>query len=476
MPPLRRSTRLRRPVSGGADPESEPEEEVTVLALMPKSRKPRRNASAARAAVEGSENDAERADSEGARAPGDEDAGSEAAGGEDEEGEEESEVEGGEYQEEGDEEGGDEDEDGSASSEDQDEDEESSAESDVSAEIRVRKTEEKTGKADVDPNEIEPYPFSKKTTRAYEGPFKRQRKTPHIFQYMYGPDEAHTMLAYNMLNRWYGLDTLPERPTDDDSTIPIRTPWLPPGFEASQQQAWSEWIERYRKDENIRERQKCVKLSKAGMAPYLVKPEGNLVVLLGPYGEQTEATFPGGANRAISLNELDLPIDGNTSRGGAKQPKGWMFDVGGLVLSLAWAPRVDKTDQVLALCVVPHSDQHHPNTAEKDAYKGSRKHGIIQFWKFSAKKGKFDIMVPKADPAILLRTLMFDWGRARRIKWCPVAPADESLLGLLGVLTGDGKVRVLEIENVKPKERSTFCKCTTTHILHSFHSTLCSRY
>lgn len=330
-------------------------------------------------------------------------------------------------------------------------------ESDASGNVKAsRRAKKPTKTSTVDSNAIEPYPFSKKTTRAYEGPFKRQRKTPHILQYMYGPAEAHTKLAYGMLNRFYHLETLPGRPVDDSSG-PLLTPWVPEGFEASQQAALTAWLDRYGRDESVGPRQKLVKLSKAGMAPYLVKPEGNLAVLLGPYGEQQEITFPGGANRGVCLNSADLPTDSH-ARDERSQPKGWMLDAGGLVLSLAWAYRPENTDPVLALCVVPHSDQHHPNTAERDAHLGSRKHGIIQFWKFPAKKTKQEDMVPKAEPPILLRTLMFDWGRARRIKWCPVPPADGSIMGLLGLLTGDGKVRVLEIENVRPKERSTFCR------------------
>ncbi|PKS06732.1 hypothetical protein jhhlp_006806 [Lomentospora prolificans] len=448
MPTLRRSTRARKPSTKGNDPEPELEEEETTPTITPKKKRgrPRKSAPVEKPVEVESQDEAAEPDDEAEDPTVQEEDISEASGGEGAGSDDEAEPDednAGDY------------EDGDVMQSD-DELDESVVESDASENAGARRKKKPTKMSMVDSNAIEPYPFSKKTTRAYEGPFKRQRKTPHILQYMYGPEEAHIKLAYSMLNRFYHLETLPGRPLDESSG-PMRTPWVPDGFEAFQQAAWGAWIERYRNDAGIEQRQRCVKLSKAGMEPYLVKPEGNLVVLLGPYGEQTEATFPGGANRAICLNETSLPIDGNT-RGEVNQPKGWIFDAGGLVLSLAWAPRVDKVDQVLALCVVPHSDQRHPNTAERDAHKGSRKHGIIKFWKFTAKKTKLEDMVPKAEPPILLRTLMFDWGRARRIKWCPVPPTDESLLGLLGVLTGDGKVRVLEIENVKPKERSTFSK------------------
>ncbi|SPO04036.1 uncharacterized protein DNG_06719 [Cephalotrichum gorgonifer] len=306
-----------------------------------------------------------------------------------------------------------------------------------------------------DPNEIEPYPFSKKTTRAYEGPLKRQRKTPYILEYMYGPKEAHTQLACGMLNRWYMLDVMPGRAVDDE-TGPMATPWVKEGFEAAQAGGWRRWMEGYRAEAYLPQRQSLVEVSPWDVQDYLPKPAGDLAVLLGPYGDQDEVIFRKGEAKAIALDEQDIPIpDGHDE---PSEPRGWVFDVGGLVPSLAWAPQSESGPQYLALCVVPHADQEHPAPMEREPYKGSRRHGMIQLRRFTGRKTEFGEMVPSGEVPVLVRTLCFDWGRARRVKWCPVPSTDPSVLGLLGILTGDGHVRVLEIQRPRDDERETYVR------------------
>ena len=292
-----------------------------------------------------------------------------------------------------------------------------------------------------DPNVIEQYPFSKKTTRAYEGPLKRQRKTPYILEYMYGPEEAHTALACGMLNRWYGLDVQPGRAVDDEQG-PMKTPWVKERFEREQMARLAEW--RARCDESgVASRQRMVEMTPGDAEDYVCRPKGDMAVLLGPYGDQDEVIFRGGENKALAVDDYDLPTSGGDDEPGT--PNGWVFDAGGLVPSLSWAPLSESGPQYLAICVLPHSDQDHPNTAERDAHLGSRKRGTIQIWKFTGSRTEAGEMVPTAKPPVLVRTLCFDWGRARRVKWCPVPSADDSVLGTLAILTGDGRVRVLEI-------------------------------
>lgn len=311
--------------------------------------------------------------------------------------------------------------------------------------------------ATTDPNAIEAYPFSKKTTRAYEGPLKRQRKTPYILEYMYGPEVAHTELACGMLNRWYRHDVRPGR-EGDGAAGPIVTPWVGEGFERGQGKGWRAWIG-WCEEGGVRGRQRAWEVGEGDVEGYIPRPKGDLAVLLGPYGDQDEVVFRAGEATALPVDDHDLPISGDD---GQKAGSGWVFDVGGIVPSLSWVPQSASGPQYLALCVVPHSDQEHPSTAEREPHKGSQKHGTIQLWRFDGRKEETGEMVPSAEPPVLVRTLCFDWGRARRVRWCPVPSADEAVLGLLGILTGDGKVRVLEIPRPGDDERGSFCMCPFT--------------
>ena len=315
---------------------------------------------------------------------------------------------------------------------------------------------DKRTQAITDPHTIEPYPFSKKTTRAYEGPLKRQRKTPYILEYMYGPEDAHTQLACGMLNRWYMLDVRPGRAVDEESG-PMGTPWVRAGFEAAQMGRLREWTASWKAHES-EQRQKMAWMSPHDAECYIPKLEGDMAVLLGPYGDQDEVIFKGGERKALAIDGHDLPTTDRDEK--PTTPRGWVLDAGGLVPSLAWAPQSDSGSQYLSLCVLPHSDQAHPNTAERDAHLGSRRQGTIQIWKFTGSKTEAGEMVPTTEPPVLVCTLCFDWGRARRVKWCPVPSADSSQLGLLATLTGDGLVRVLEIPRPGDDESGTYGMCS----------------
>lgn len=334
----------------------------------------------------------------------------------------------------------------------------SDAEVDVDVEATPRRAlpgRDRRPQATTDPSVIEAYPFSKKTTRAYEGPLKRQRKTPYILEYMYGPESAHTELACGMLNRWYRHDVRPGREGDGDAG-PTATPWVGEGFEGAQGRAWKGWVGRCGEG-GVRGRQRAWGAERGDVEGYIPRPKGNLAVLLGPYGDQDEVVFRAGEATALAVDDHDLPI---SAEDGQKTGRGWVFDVGGIVPSLSWTPQSASGPQYLALCVVPHSDQEHPATKEREPHRGSQKHGTIQLWRFEGRKEESGEMVPSAEPPVLVRTLCFDWGRARRVRWCPVPSADESVLGLLGILTGDGKVRVLEIPRPGDDERGSFCMCS----------------
>ena len=303
------------------------------------------------------------------------------------------------------------------------------------------------------PNDIELFSFSKQATRAYEGPLRRQRQAPVIIDYMFGPEESHVDAAIHMLDRFYLDEVLPRTPVDETSG-PMPSPWLVSGFEETQKASWEKWYRRYLESLDASEGQHCVPVDEEEAKRYLPDNTGNLAMMHGPYGDQLETAFRSNAFESITLAGFDMPPSDNNPA------TGWVIETGGIVLSLAWAPRSSPGDQVLAVCVVPFSDQEHPRIAERDSQKGSRKHGIVQLWRLPSRPGEFTITKPANEKPAMFRALCFEWGRARRAKWCPVPSTRDGLLGLLAILTGDGVVRVLEVGPSQAGETANLSRST----------------
>jgi transcription factor C subunit 6 len=300
------------------------------------------------------------------------------------------------------------------------------------------------------PNAIALFSFSKQATRAYEGPLRKQRQAPVIIDFMFGPEESHVDVAIHMLDRFYLDDVTPSPPVNETSG-PIPSPWLVSGFEETQKENWIRWYQRYLEGLGGSTRQHWPPVDEE-VQLYLPGAEGDLAMMYGPYGDQLETMFRKNKFESITLASYDMPpTDKNPATG-------WVIETSGIVLSLAWAPLPSTGEQVLGVCVVPFSDQEHPKMAEGKSHKESRKHGIIQLWRFPSVSGEFGVSKPATEKPTMFRALCFDWGRARRVKWCPVPSTHEGLLGLLAVLTGDGVVRVLEVSPPRPDEVTNFSK------------------
>src|SRR5690606_35164365 len=68
-------------------------------------------------------------------------------------------------------------------------------------------------------------------------------------------------------------------------------------------------------------------------------------------------------------------------------------------------------------------------------------------WGFLPRRRPGELAFTSAQPPRLLGTKCFDWGRPKRLEFCPVPMDVDGPHGMLAVLSGDGKARALEVNN-----------------------------
>ncbi|OAA58527.1 transcription factor tfiiic complex subunit [Niveomyces insectorum RCEF 264] len=411
---------------------------------------------------------------------------------------------------------------------------------------------------------IPPYPQENRSARLYAGPLKKWDRFRTLIEILYGPDPQSLAIVDAMRRHWRLYAVLPRRTDthprasegegngdgddgDDDEESNeggmLLSPWLPNHFEANQIQAYTDWYQEWYQEgrghpdngddtepfsssslfSQQAQRQQSHSLSADTGQTYLPHSgsdaNADLLTLLGPLRDdqpQQAVIFrPGQCHALRDPSGRAFDEDGTGAEGAAataeSQEKddadgiaGWMLHAGGIVLSMAWAPRTGHVDQLLALAVVPYSDQElrPPQKSRRqrfsmleeddeedeeeededrdgggDEEEGADEEGVdeegkgaaetgqqtkearntskgsIQFWSVSlgAEGARPDAKTARLPH--LERVCCFDWGRPKQLQWCPVplAAADggdqpASAYGLLAVLTGDGVVRVIDVK------------------------------
>ncbi|KAK1962083.1 hypothetical protein LY78DRAFT_695737 [Colletotrichum sublineola] len=300
-------------------------------------------------------------------------------------------------------------------------------------------------KLPVDVVAIGTYHADGRPTRHYTGALKRGQRI-QVLDFFYGPQEEAVGVASWLLNRWAGYAVLPSK-LPDGPAPPVPSPWLDPEFFEDQRRYAKEWFDRLKDAKGATEGERQMSAEEA--EAYRLKPGGHLVSVIGPYLDQQEVKIT--PYDGVVLSESGLPLTNHAHAD--EKSAGWMFDVGGIVVGMAWASRTEQEAQILALAVIPHTDHVLNSEGSYDQNKG-----IIQLWALCGEKGQDGITRPLASPARLTRTICSDWGRVTRLKWCPVAYRENGAMGLLAVLCNDGQVHIVVVKDIGDDEHDAFTK------------------
>lgn len=280
-------------------------------------------------------------------------------------------------------------------------------------------------------HEVGPYPSSLQQTRVYEGLLKKHTRGQRLLNILYGPHPEHLSIVNQMLRKWLASQTLPKKQAGAGV---MQSPWLA-GDHEEKQKHWSKtWYGRYQATGKDVQRLQKVKPDHIAM---FRPPSGELVCLAGPFDNQKQSRTTYGLGRPVSdtgkPQELNDPAAQSPTT-----PKAWLLDTGGIPLAIGWAPLVGPREQFLAVCTVPYSDQEYKDANSPEERPDARRNGSVQIWSIPCHKDE-------GSHARAVHHISFDGGRAKRMQWCPVPPPDDSKIGLLAILCGDGQVKVLEV-------------------------------
>lgn len=281
---------------------------------------------------------------------------------------------------------------------------------------------------------INPAPTDSHVPRGYAGYFDRNVRGPGLVKAWFGPDMGRLRIAAGLLNRWMEWSLLPPKefaPKPDQHRKGI---WSKDAFE-KEHSFVEKWLQRV-----YTERPRGISLSPMSFAeaqPYCME-SNSMPVLVGPSGSQVEVVISTG--QGIPLSETGLPLSPDDSQD--EGSTGWMIDVGGIVASLDWVPRRSHQVQLLAMAVIPFSDQHDQSDAHRvlEPETQGHGHGVIQIWEFSSVKSEQNIYLPSISSPKVRKTIFTDQSRVRRIKWNPAC-------NHLAILSRSGVVWVVDFDD-----------------------------
>ncbi|KAK4121695.1 hypothetical protein N657DRAFT_623163 [Parathielavia appendiculata] len=289
-------------------------------------------------------------------------------------------------------------------------------------------------------HDIPHYPLETRiVTRVYAGPLRRYARYSALRDAMYGPEYERIKVIWDLEIRWADFPVLPPRLPPEDQHGVVPSPWLPPGFEKTQEVRASIWYNDYQNSSP--EVQQSRVLSPEDGQRLIPQAGGDIVTLVGPWDRQKQFTLSQGGS--LPLSPIGLPV--NDSDSGENTPSGWMLDVGGIPLAMSWAPLARQDIQLLAVATVPFSDQAVSSRDKANTDEAAQSAGCIQLWEFVPERRPGQLAAPSIHPPRLLGTNCFDWGRPKRLEFCPIPQDQFGLYGILAVLCGDGTARVIEV-------------------------------
>lgn len=344
-----------------------------------------------------------------------------------------------------------------AEDEDEDEDEEDVQMNDSASEANVRERPSRQRPKQTKPPKLSD-PGEMKVTgyldielippegqhKGYVGPYERGMRGKALVRTLYGPRPERIEMAHMLLERWSGWTLYPPKVPQDEDEPTDKGFWIPGSFEKEARLA-KQWYEQVSKGLPPNDVWSELPPEESEMYRF---PQLSMPVLTGPHDTQQEVRMEPGAS--CSLSQSNIPFDQDEDD--EKVECGWMLDVGGLVLGMDWAPRRDKNPkQLLALAIIPQSDQDFYNYEEESVKPGFQQQGVIQIWEFKSTKTDEEFTRTSKEPAALRKTLCLDYGRARRVRWSPSC-------NHIAVLSSDGNVYVADAGDLDGEEEEAYCK------------------
>ncbi|KAL2267408.1 hypothetical protein VTJ83DRAFT_4685 [Remersonia thermophila] len=316
---------------------------------------------------------------------------------------------------------------------------------------------------------IPPYPLETRiVTRVYAGPLRRYARYSALRDTMFGPEHERIRVIWQVEVRFSGFPVLPPRWGPEDENGVVRSPWVGEGFERVQARRAGLWYDDFCGPGGRGGSQRGRVLGREEGEGWMPREDKEVAVLLGRWDRQKEYRLRQGG--CLVTAQDGLPVEDPDGAGEERTPSEWVMDVGGIPLAVAWAPLVRQDVQVLAVATVPFADQapkpppgaagrkHDAAAAAaaaaayaegKDA---SQKIGCIQLWEFVPQERQGQLPSPSTRPPRLLVAQFFDWGRPKRVEFCP-APMDPcGLYGMMAILCGDGKARIIEAKAIQGAE------------------------
>ncbi|KOS21827.1 hypothetical protein ESCO_002033 [Escovopsis weberi] len=257
----------------------------------------------------------------------------------------------------------------------------------------------------IDYLDIEPVP-PEGQHKGYVGPYERGMRGKALVRAWYGPRPEKIAMAHQLLERWRGWTVLPPKVPHGEHEPTDRAFWSADVVEKESRLA-QEWWSRVKP--SLTRGDAWVELPLGETHPYQM-PLHSMPALMGQHDAQQEVIFEAGCCYPLSHNGLPFDRDGDPE----KTTSGWMLDVGGVVLGMDWAPNRHKNPrQLLAMAVIPHSDQDFYNYEEASVNPDFQRHGIVQIWQFLGSEPYEGIVRPSAENALRVRTLCFDYDKVQ---------------------------------------------------------------
>jgi transcription factor C subunit 6 len=274
--------------------------------------------------------------------------------------------------------------------------------------------------------------------KGYTGPFDRSMRGQTLISTWYGPKTRDIERVQRVLDHWMRWTVLPPKHVGGAGAAS----WA---GEYRDKEAYfaSRWRVRLKNDAAV-EGTRWRTLTSGDETRAYEMPARELRLIMGPYEAQREMDMRAGDSYALSQGWLPYEAD-ETDK---KIPTGWIFDVGGIVTGMDWAPR-HQGEQMLALAVIPHSDQEDYDYEAEHQRPDFQKHGTVQLWVFEGEDVGGGVRRPSTQKPRLLKTICLDYGRARRLRWSPACDH-------LAVLCGDGSLHVVEVDGT-PGSFGTSC-------------------